>query len=152
MIDKLYTVYRSELLRYCYTICGNISDAEDLLQETFARALANLDILEELGENQQRSWLYKVARNIFYDHCRRENLRRNILDLLSEQTEEEDISAPETALLLAKLPPELFAVFVKRYFLGYTSKEIAQEYGLSPSGIRAMLSRARKALKELLKD
>ena len=33
MIAELYTVYRTELLRYCCMICGNNSDAEVLLQE-----------------------------------------------------------------------------------------------------------------------
>ena len=41
---------------------------------------------------------------------------------------------------------------IKRYFDGYTSKELAEEYGLSPSGVRAALSRARKLLREKLKQ
>ena len=48
MIAELYTVYRTELLKYCCMICGNISDAENLLQETFIKALSNLNLLEEL--------------------------------------------------------------------------------------------------------
>ncbi len=68
MITKLYTVYRSELLRYCRMMCRNPDDAENLLQETFMRALSHLDTLEELEEKQQKAWLYKVARNLFYDH------------------------------------------------------------------------------------
>ncbi|MBR3298010.1 MAG: RNA polymerase sigma factor, partial [Clostridia bacterium] len=71
MIAELYTKYRTELLKYCCMICGNVSDAEDLLQETFIKALSNLDLLEELGERERRAWLYKVARNLFYDACRR---------------------------------------------------------------------------------
>ena len=55
MIDELYLTYRPELLKYCCMICGNVSDAEDLLQETFLRALNNLDTLEELNEKQRRS-------------------------------------------------------------------------------------------------
>ena len=58
MIAELYTVYRTELLKYCCMICGNVSDAEDLLQETFMKALSNLDLLEELGEKERRAWLY----------------------------------------------------------------------------------------------
>ena len=46
MITELYTVYRAELLKYCCMVCGNISDAEDLLQETFMKALSNLDLLK----------------------------------------------------------------------------------------------------------
>ena len=46
MITELYTVYRAELLKYCGMVCGNISDAEDLLQETFMKALSNLDLLK----------------------------------------------------------------------------------------------------------
>ena len=48
MIAKLYTVYRTELLKYCCMICGNISDAENLLQETFIKALSNLNLLGNL--------------------------------------------------------------------------------------------------------
>lgn len=77
MITELYTVYRAELLRYCCMICGNVSDAEDLLQETFMRALSNLDLLEDLGEKERRAWLYKVARNLFYDACRRRTVEQN---------------------------------------------------------------------------
>ena len=58
MITELYTVYRTELLKHCCMICGNVSDAEDLLQETFMKALSNLDLLEELGTKERRAWLY----------------------------------------------------------------------------------------------
>ena len=76
MITELYHVYRAELIKYCCMICGNVSDAEDLLQETFMKAFSNLDLLEELGERQQRAWLYKVARNLFYDACRKRTVEK----------------------------------------------------------------------------
>ncbi len=152
MVEKLYTVYCSELFRYCCRICGNVSDAEDLLQETFMRALANLDLLEELEERKQRAWLYRVARNLFFDKCRRKRLERNLLPENVVSTFADDFSGAETAELLSKLPAEMASVFFRRYFLGYSSAELAEEYGLSPSGIRAMLSRARKLLREQIKD
>ena len=61
-------------------------------------------------------------------------------------------SEVETAMILSLLPPDLSRIFIKRYFDGYTSKELAEEYGLSPSGVRAALSRARKLLREKMKQ
>ncbi len=151
MITELYTVYRAELLKYCCMMCRNVSDAEDILQATFMKALSNSDLLEELGEKERRAWLYRVARNLFYDICRRRAVEQNS----QMQTEEETdggFSEIETAMILSSLPPDLSRLFVKRYFDGYTSKELAEEYGLSPSGIRAALSRARKLLREKMKQ
>ncbi len=150
MIAELYTVYRTELLRYCCMICGNNSDAEVLLQETFVKALSNLDLLEELREKERRAWLYKVARNLFYDVCRRRTIEQNKQLPIEEETDG-GFSEIETAMILSSLPPDLSQLFIKRYFDGYTSKELAEEYGLSPSGVRAALSRARKLLREQMK-
>ena len=111
------------------------------------RALANLDVLEDLDEKQRRAWLYRVARNLFFDMCRRETVRKNH-PFPAEEAADGGFSEAEAAMILSSLPPDLAQVFVKRYFLGYTSEELAEEYGLSASGVRAMLSRARKALKE----
>ena len=149
MIAELYTVYRTELLKYCCMICGNVSDAEDLLQETFMKALSNLDLLEELEEKERRAWLYKVAKNLFYDACRRRTLEQNKRMQAEEETDG-GFSEIETAMILSLLPPDLSRLFIKRYFEGFTSKELAEEYGLSPSGVRAALSRARMILREKL--
>lgn len=151
MITELYTVYRPELLKYCCMICGNAGDAEDLLQETFVKALSNLDLLEELGEKERRAWLYKVARNLFYDTVRKKKIEQSRPMQIEEETDG-GFSQLETAMILSLLPPDLSRVFIKRYFEGYTSKELAEEYGLTPSGIRATLARARKALREKLNE
>ena len=148
MIDELYIRHRPELLKYCCMICGSVSDAEDLLQETFLRALSNLDLLEALNEKQRRAWLYKVARNLFYDRCRRREAERKYCSAGEEPAG--DFTAVETAAILSTLPPELSQLFIKRYFEGYTSTELAEEYGLTASGVRAALNRARRLLKETL--
>lgn len=149
MLTKLYTVYRAELLRYCLRICGHTSDAEDLLQETFMKALSNLDALQALSDKQQRAWLYKVARNLFYDACRKKAVENRHLHRQEEATEG-GFSQVEIDMILSVLPPDLADVFIKRYFQNYTSKEIADLYDLSASGVRGMLSRARSILKDAL--
>ena len=96
MIGELYLTYRPELLKYCCMICGNVGDAEDLLQETFLRALSNLDLLEELGDRQRRAWLYKVARNLFYDACRKRTVEKN-RQMQAEEKTEGSFSEAETS-------------------------------------------------------
>lgn len=150
MITELYTVYRAELFKYCGRICGNPVDAEELVQETFIRALSNFELLEELGEKERRAWLYKAARNLFYDACRRKSAEMSCQIYAGHDTDG-GFSDIEIKMLLASLPSELAQLFSKRYIEGYNSKELADEYGLSPSGVRAALSRARKLLREKLK-
>lgn len=149
MVTELYTVYRTELLKYCRSLCGSAAFAEDLVQEVFIKALSNLDTLEELGDKQRRAWLYKVARNLFYDARRRQTIEKKHRSE-SEEAYEGGFSQIETEMILGNLPPDLSVLFIKRYFEGYNSNELAEEYGLSPSGVRAALSRARKLLKEEL--
>ena len=151
MLTELYTVHRSELYNYCCMMCGNKSEAEDLLQESFIKAILNMELLEELGEKQRRAWLYKVARNLFYDRCRRAALeKRNPVQ--EEETIEEGFSNVEVGMILSSLPADLSAIFIKRYFEGYTSGEIAEEYGMSASGVRASLSRARAILRDEIRE
>ena len=151
MITELYTVYRDELYRYCRRMCGNERDAEDLLQETFLKALSETDLMEELGEHERRAWLYRVARNRFYDLCRRRTVEREHPPACEEETDSV-FSEAETAMILSSLPPEMSRVFVRRYFEGYTSKELAEEYDMTPSGIRTMLARARRLLRDKMSD
>jgi RNA polymerase sigma-70 factor (ECF subfamily) len=115
------------------------------------KALSNLDLLEELGTKERRAWLYKVARNLFYDLCRRRAVAKEKIVATVEETDG-GFSEVETAMILSMLPPDLSQIFIKRYFAGYTSRRLADEYGLSPSGVRAALSRARNILREKLKE
>lgn len=71
MVEELYTVFYEELLRYCASLSGQRSTAEDLVQETYIRAMTHLEDLEASSRSQRRSWLYKTARNLYIDQVRR---------------------------------------------------------------------------------
>ena len=59
---KLYSLYQKELYLYLYSFCGDRHLAEDLLHETFLKALL---ALPEVNSNM-RAWIFIVARNLFY--------------------------------------------------------------------------------------
>ena len=65
---KLYGLYQKELYLYLYSLCGDGHLAEDLLHETFLKALLALPD----GHTNMRAWLYMVARNLFYNQQKKE--------------------------------------------------------------------------------
>jgi len=113
------------------------------VQDTFLRAMANLELLEELSDPQRRAWLYKTAKNLFIDQAR----RAAGAPLTEEEAEyRDDLTGPAVAALCSRLPEEERTLFVLRYFSGYNSVELGDMFGLSPSAVRARLLSARRKL------
>ncbi len=141
MIDKLYTDYYNKILWYCLSLSGtNPSIAEDIVQETFVKALKNAHILNELTEGQCSSWLYKTAKNIFIDNVRRMANAPKPDHVLFQ---EDDLSVIIVRQLSNQLPANERTLFWMRYIEGYNSTELGEIFDLSPSTVRARLASAR---------
>ena len=156
MIKQLYHQYGKELFLYLYSMCQQKELAEDLLQETFLKAIL---ALPEYHTNM-RAWLYKVARNLFYNLYKRD--RREICDeeylkkiskLEVDEFLEEYISKQETRILytaMQKLSPVKREVLELQYFGQMPLKEIANVLQLSQENVRVLSHRAKKDLKKLM--
>jgi RNA polymerase sigma factor (sigma-70 family) len=70
LVEKL----RPELHRYCARLMGSVIEGEDVVQDTFARAFAALDELEESAP--MRAWLFRIAHNRALDLLRSRAIRR----------------------------------------------------------------------------
>ena len=145
MVEELYTTFRKDLLRYCTAMTQ--AGAEDLVQETFLRAMAHLDELEDMGRSRQRSWLYKTARNLYIDQMRKQS--REVLggeEPLMAASFEEDFSIHAVAQLVGFLPDMERELFVLRTFAGCNSAELAKRFDLPASTVRSRLASARRHL------
>lgn len=77
MIENIYEKYHQELVAWCLGMTGNLSTAEELVQEAFLRAMLYGQAFSELKEPQQRAWLYRTVKNGYIDrlrHTRRETV------------------------------------------------------------------------------
>jgi RNA polymerase sigma-70 factor (ECF subfamily) len=151
-----------QLYNFAHWLTGNRSDAEDLVQETYAKALKGFRSFEE-GTNL-RAWMYRILRNSFLTS--RTGLRAQNVSALDD--DEMDISAlathsltPEFLLLqqegkqtvmdaLACLPVNYREVVLLCEIEEMAYKEIAQVLGVPIGTVMSRLARARKMLRELL--
>ncbi|MEK6233406.1 MAG: RNA polymerase sigma factor, partial [Planctomycetales bacterium] len=62
-VAQLVSDHHAELYRYAYRLTGSVNDAEDLTQQTFLQAQANLHQLRD--RERARSWLFTILRNCY---------------------------------------------------------------------------------------
>ncbi len=148
--EELYEEHYKELVAFGTHMSGSRELAEDLVQETFVRALMNAQTVEELSGSKRRAWLFRTFKNLFFDRCRRAALESEYLQSCrSECAEDQGMQEVENAMLLQNLAPQDRAVFQLRYFDGYSAEEISRMLDLPPGTVRSKLSRTRKFLKNL---
>ena len=153
MWEELYARHYPELLKYCTAACRDRELAEDLVQETFLKALQNPDTIEDLGPSQRRAWLFRTMKNLFVDRYRRAVLERAHLQTVDAEAVAWDpgIQRVENEQVLASLEPEDRVLFRLRYIEDYNATQISEMLGLPAGTVRSRLSRCRKQLKESMK-
>lgn len=150
MWEELYESLYKELMAYGVRMSGSKELTEDLVQETFVKALMNGETLEELSPSKRRAWLYRTFKNLFFDRYRRAILENEYEQSLWDKPKEDcGIQEIENAMVLQSIAPLDRTIFQLRYFDGYTSEEISQMLKLPPGTVRSRLSRCRKHLKEI---
>jgi RNA polymerase sigma-70 factor (ECF subfamily) len=143
-VDRLY--------RAAWALCGSREDAEDLVQETFARVLARPRVLS--GENELY-YLMRVLRNTFFT-SRRTASRRPVTVATLDDIDAADprqLGQPERALemqelyaTIAALPEDRRLVLVAVDVLGLSYREAARALRVREATITTRLFRARKQL------
>ena len=151
MWEELYERHYKELMSFGVRMSGSKELTEDLVQETFVRALMNPETVEDLTPTKRRAWLFRTFKNLFFDRFRRAVLENEYAqDHLPEYAEDPGMQEVENAMVLQSITPQDRAIFQLRHFDGYTAEEIAQMLDLPPGTVRSRLSRCRKYLKQNL--
>jgi RNA polymerase sigma-70 factor, ECF subfamily len=148
-IADLFEEHRDRLSRYALCLSRRLDRADDLVQETFLRALTHAVALQEMNSHQQEAWLKRVLRNRFYDEERtHRRAQRLVRVLVSERCRPAgNVGLPDFDALLAAVPLEHEQLFVMRYRLGMTSAEIARELGIPSGTVRFRLHQCIQCLR-----
>ena len=153
-IGALFHLYHDSLVRMLYRRTGDRDRAEDLAQETFARAV-------EAPPNNPRPWLFAVALNLVREDGRRAGPRGRLLELYRHEGPQA-APAPDQAFVreedrarvrraLARLNErDREALLLKAE--GFNYDEIAETLGLARGAIGTTLARARRKLVEAYRE
>jgi RNA polymerase sigma-70 factor (ECF subfamily) len=155
-LDELFRSSRDALGRYLASRCGNVTDAEDALQNTFESATRFIEGYR--GEANPRSWLFRVAANactrMRRGHKNTASLHVSIDDrpLIDEglPNPEERVTSKVDAVFgaIEKLDPVDRKVILLRDGEGLSAKETAAALDLTEAAVKSRLFRARKAVRE----
>lgn len=151
-VEELYVKYRSELVRWCRGMTEHLQTAEEIIQETFVRAMQNEELFLYMKEKQARAWLYRTAKNIYVDQIRHRSKETIMAELPENTKEPEELAEVEWESLLDLLPDEEGVIFVMRYLEGYHAKQIGEMLSMPPGTVRFKLHTARERLRKMLGD
>lgn len=148
--EELYREHFSGVYRYALSLCRNAALAEELTQETFFRAMENLDGFR--GQCNLFVWLCQITKNQYLTLCRK---RKRLTD---EETPEASGVGPEADFidredaerlhrLLHELPEPYKEVFSLRVFGELPFAQIGELFGKSDGWARLIFYRAKKELR-----
>ena len=152
--DRIYAEYFSEVYKFALTLCKSPSLAEEITQETFFKALKNIDNFN--GSCKISTWLCKIAKNTFYSHNKKQSKQAefNLSLDISDESLEEHFADKETAYaihkILHKLKEPYKEVFWLRTFGDLSFAQIGTLFSKTESWARVTYYRAKTLIKEEL--
>lgn len=148
-IADLYEEYQDRLTRYAISLSRSLDRADDLVQETFVRALMHSEDLQNMNPYQQEAWLKRVLRNRFFDEERTRKRKQQLVQRLASHLRRQGsgFSLPDFDSVIDLIPLDQQDIFEKRYRLGMNSTEIARTLNVSAGTIRYKLHQSIQSLR-----
>lgn len=158
----------NSLYNFAFHLCYNEDDANDLVQDTYLKALRFIDKYAQ-GTNP-KAWLFKILKNAFINQYRRKAKRPQQVDYediaIFHDSEEgsfndftdlrqelfQDMMGDEVTIAINKLPVDFRTVILLCDIEGFTYEEIAKIVEIPIGTVRSRLHRARNMLKENLRE
>lgn len=149
--SDIYNEYFRDVFHFVLSLSRDGNIAEEITQETFMRALRQLDSYD--GVRDHHAWLFTIARNAWYDHCRR---RRYVAPMPETEVRDESAGLPErltdeeTAMqihrFLHDMPEPYKEVFTLRVFGELPYERIGLIFGKSAGWARVVYYRAKRLI------
>jgi RNA polymerase sigma-70 factor, ECF subfamily len=150
------TIWRSlnaPLERFIRSRVPDTDTADDLLQDVYLKIHTRIDSLRD--DERMQAWVYQIARNTVYDYYRSHKPALEITEVFPAPEDEADDEIAErlarsVRTMIDLLPPDYREALLLTDYEGLSQKELAERLGISLSGAKSRVQRARKMLREML--
>jgi RNA polymerase sigma-70 factor (ECF subfamily) len=159
--EELYHAYVDRVHRHLYTIVGQDSDLDDLVQQTFVRLFHRLNSYR--AEASFGTWLHRVTLNVALEHLRKRKrwFRFETSDVLLPLPEPKAPAMPDDSLdrqqklgllhaALSRIHPKKRVAFLLYEVGGYTLEEIAELVDAPLNTVAARLRAARQEVRKTI--
>ena len=155
-LETLWKDYSSRLLAFIRSKVKDDAEAQDLLQEVFLRVHTGLCCREAV--TRLESWIYRVTRNLIVDRYRRRRPTAELPEDIPAAEDERMEDDPRARLAFSlratidQLPSPYREALIATEYEGLGQRELAEREGISLSGAKSRVQRARDKLRRLLLD
>ena len=155
-LEEMYEKYKQDLFRFLFVILRDTQEAEDALQDTFFKAYLHGNGAKNMF--QEKSWLYKIARNTAYDMLRKRKRefpteKEQIEVALEEQAQQSEMDGNLFYLeMLASLNKTEQEIVSLKIIGGLTHKDIGKVLHMTTASVKKRYERALNKLKETYKE
>jgi RNA polymerase sigma-70 factor (ECF subfamily) len=152
--ERVWHELHDRLLRFIRTSVGDQASAEDILQDVFLKIHMRIGALRD--EERLESWVFQIVRHAIADYHRAQRPHAVLPEELVAPDDEEEpaargLSASINGMITALPEPYREALILTEYG-GLTQQQLATRSGISLSGAKSRVQRAREKLKQLLLD
>lgn len=155
--EDIYKRYYNQVYFYILGLSRNKHIAEEITQEAFFKVLKKIDSFK--GECRINVWITQIAKNTYYNYCRKRKLEpesdtcfTGVEELETEENLEKNLIDKEMAkqihVILHKLPEPYKEVFWMRTFGELPFREIANIHNKTESWARVTYHRAKLMIRE----
>ena len=150
-LERIYEERKQELFRFLYVLLGDKQSAEDALQDTFLKAYLHRSKYIEM--QQEKAWLYQIARNTAYDMLRKRRRefpieKEQINDAIEKVVHHEDIHEHLIYMeMIADLNEVEREIVSLKIIAGLTHREIARVLYMTTGSVQKRYERALNKLK-----
>ena len=156
--ELLVNRYFDRVYRFVYRLCGNPSDAEDIVQDTFYRVWSRAS---KWHPNRVKftTWVHQIARNLYIDNVRKTkptvSQTEADVGVYSDDLDAKTVTQTEVLRLreaIAQLPERQRTALILCQLQGWAVKEVAHVLETTVYGVDALLARAKRTLRNQLKE